>query len=429
MPADARRHPLVVSRRAPGPPAAGRLLAVDGLRGISVVAIMCFHFGFGLPGGFLALDLFFVISGFVITRLLLIERERTGTIKWVRFWIRRGRRLLPAVVVVLVAVQLWLRAGAPPELRSTTNAQTIAALTYVSNWYAIGADVGYWGAQLDATPLTHLWSLAVEEQFYLVWPLLLISVLALTRSRRRLGAIAALGATVSYVSCAVLFHTSGQDRAYMGTDTRAGGLLLGVLCALALTRTAGAAGTAGGPDGSWQRDLPPRVRAVTRAACAVAVGGLAVLWATARIDAPALYEGGLGLADVAAAVIIVHVVTAPGSGAARLIGSRPLVGIGRISYSLYLWHWPVHIYAVHRWAWIGHPLVVALEFAVTFGLAACSYVLVENPGRTARRAGAVAVPLLAGGLLAFGSAAWFQPKPPVEEQNGIIVHGPAGPAR
>jgi peptidoglycan/LPS O-acetylase OafA/YrhL len=233
-----RRAPANVRRRPPTthPGGTGRISAVDGLRALAVSAVIAFHFGLGVPGGFLGVDFFFVISGYVITRLLLIERCQTGAIGWTRFWARRARRLLPAVVVVLIAVQMWLRLGAPPELRGTTNAQTIAALTYVSNWYAIVANVGYWGAQIDATPLTHLWSLAVEEQFYVAWPLLLVAVLALTRSHRAVAVAAGLGAVASYTTGVVLFHAEGVDRAYLGTDARAGALLLGVLCAVVLTR-------------------------------------------------------------------------------------------------------------------------------------------------------------------------------------------------
>ncbi|HEX6471462.1 MAG TPA: acyltransferase [Streptosporangiaceae bacterium] len=432
MPAGRRRRPPVAPPLAPPGTtgsgrrrAAARLPAVDGLRAIAVCAVMCFHFGLGMSGGFLGVDLFFVISGYVITRLLLIEWHRTGTISWGRFWVRRARRLLPAVLVVLVAVQLWLRAGAPPELRTTTNAQTLAALGYVSNWYAIVANVGYWGAPIDATPLTHLWSLAVEEQFYLGWPLLLIAVLAVSGSRRALGAVAGLGAVASYVMVTAFFHAGGPDRAYMGTDTRAGALLLGALCALGLTRRAP------GQDGSWDRGLPPRLRTAAGVGLVLAATSLAVLWTTVGVHAPAVYEGGLAVAGVSGALVVAHVVAAPRSMAARLVGARPVVAIGRISYSLYLWHWPVHIYAIHRWPGLGdgrsHPpaSLVAAEFAITFALAAVSFFLVEGPGRSARRAGAVAAPLIAGAVLVFGSALWFQPAPPVEEQNGVLIHGPA----
>jgi len=412
-----RRPPAVPPRTPPG--VTGRIRSVDGLRAFAVSGVIAFHFGLGLPGGFLGVDFFFVISGYVITRLLLIEWRQAGAIAWTRFWARRARRLLPAVVVVLIAVQLWLRLGAPPELRSTTNEQTIAALTYVSNWYAIVANVGYWGAQIDATPLTHLWSLAVEEQFYLAWPVLLVVILRLTRSRRAVAVAAGLGAVASYGTGALLFHTDGVDRAYLGTDARAGALLLGVLCALALTRSEP------GPDGSWDR--PPMLRGLTaaRAIFAMAAATLALLWATAAISSPWLYEGGLGVAGVSAALVIAYVVAVPGAAAARFLGSRPVVAVGRLSYSLYLWHWPVHIYAVHRWTGLGRPLLVAGEVGATFVLSWLSFVLFERPARRVRRPALLAVPLFACAFLILGSALCLQPKPPVEEQSGVIVHGPA----
>ncbi|HZE30754.1 MAG TPA: acyltransferase, partial [Actinoallomurus sp.] len=308
----------------------GRIGAVDGLRAVAVAGVIAYHFGLGVPGGFLGVDLFFVISGYVITRLLLTEWHRTGSIACARFWGRRARRLLPAVLALLVVVQVWLHLGGLPELRSTTDAQTVMALAYVSNWYAIFAGVSYWGALTSSTPLTHLWSLAVEEQFYLVWPLVLIVVLTTVRSRRALAAVAGAGAVASYGLSALLFRDAGADRAYLGTDTRSGALLLGILCALALTRTAP------GPDGSWDRRLPARRRAVARVALAVALAALAVLWATARIQAPWLYEGGLATAGVAAAVVIGSLVAVPGCLPARLLRMRPVVWIGRLSYSLYL---------------------------------------------------------------------------------------------
>jgi peptidoglycan/LPS O-acetylase OafA/YrhL len=319
---------------------------------------------------------------------------------------------------VLVAVQLWMHLGAPDGLRTTTNAQTIAALAYVSNWYAIIADVGYWGADVDATPLTHLWSLAVEEQFYLAWPLVLIAVLALTRLRRVVAAVAGVGAVASYLACAALFGTGGTDRAYLGTDARAGALLLGVLCALALTRSRP------GPDGSWDRLLPLPALTAAQGVFVLAAGTLTVLWTVARIDAAWLYRGGLCGAGVSAAFVICYVVTVPGSVAARLLGSRPLVLIGRLSYSLYLWHWPVHIYASHRWTRLDRPVMLAGEVVLTFGLSVLSFALVEEPARRVRRVAVLAPPLLACAVLVLGSALFFQPEPPTEEQTGVIVHGP-----
>ena len=413
-----QRGPVAVLPRTPGGPrgASGRINAVDGLRAVALGGVIAFHYGLGLPGGFLSVDLFFVISGYVITRLLMIEWQKTGSIDWLRFWARRARRLMPAVAVLLVAVQVVLRTGALPELRSTTDAQTVAALGYVSNWYAIVADVGYWGAAVDDTPLTHLWTLAVEEQFYLVWPLVLILVLALTRSRRALAAVAGVGAALSYAESAVMFGLRGSDRAYLGTDTRIGALLLGALCALLLTRrTRGADG--------WDRRLPAAWAPVARPAALFAVASLTLLWATARVHSGWTYRGGLLAAALADAVLVALVVAAPGRASARVFGSRVLVWAGLRSYSLYLWHWPVHVYVIHRLAGAARPVVVAVELAATLVLGTLSYTLVERTTRHIRRPLVLAPPLLACGLLALGSAVLAHPKPPAERQGDVIVHG------
>jgi peptidoglycan/LPS O-acetylase OafA/YrhL len=397
-------------------PATGRIGAVDGLRAFAVSGVIAFHFGIGVPGGFLGVDLFFVISGYVITRLLLVEWLRTGSIDWLRFWARRARRLLPAVMALLVVVQLWLRLGALPELRTTTDAQTVAALTYVSNWYAVVTDLGYWGALTNGSPLTHLWSLAVEEQFYLVWPLLLIVVVKVTRSRRVLAVVAGAGAVASYTAAGVLHALDGADRAYLGTDTRSGALLLGILCALALTRSAP------GPDGSWDRRPSRRTRALARSAFALAVASLVVLWTVARIEASWMYEGGLALAGVSAALVIAYLVAAPDAAAARLLNTRPVVWTGRLSYSLYLWHWPVHIYATHTNR-AGGPLVTVAQLAATLALGVLSFALVERPARRIRRPLALASPLLVCAALVLCSAVLVRPETPVEQQTGVTVHG------
>jgi peptidoglycan/LPS O-acetylase OafA/YrhL len=415
-----RRRGLVLVAepvRTRGPEGSGRIGAVDGLRAVAVAGVIAFHFGLGVPGGFLGVDLFFVISGYVITRLLLMEWHRTGSIDWARFWGRRARRLLPAVMVVLVAVQVWLRLGALPDLRSTTDAQTVMALIYVSNWYAIFADLGYWGALVNGTPLIHLWSLAVEEQFYLVWPLVFIAVLVTTRSRRVLAAVAGVGAAASYATGMLLFRSEGSDRAYLGTDTRCGALLLGVLCALALTRSAP------GPDGTWDRWLPARRRGMAWPVLALAAIALVGLWATAGIQTGWLYEGGLLVAGVSAAIVIAHLVAVPGSVPARVLGARPVVWIGRLSYSLYLWHWPVHVYATHRWSRLDRPLLQATEIAVTLALGFASFHWVETPARRIRRPFVLATPLLACGLVVLASTMFARPGAPAEQETGVVVHG------
>ncbi|MFB9839735.1 acyltransferase family protein, partial [Actinoallomurus acaciae] len=164
-------------------------------------------------------------------------------------------------------------------------------------------------------------------------------------------------------------------------------------------------------------------RAVARPALLLAVAALTVLWATARIEAPWLYGGGLVVAGVAAAVVVASLVAMPGCPAARLLRTRPVVYVGRLSYSLYLWHWPVHVFAVHRYAHLAWPLQVAGELAATFVLSALSFHFVETPARRVRRPLALAAPLLTCGLLLLAGAMYAQPKPPAEQETGVTVHG------
>ncbi|MFJ2578661.1 acyltransferase family protein [Kitasatospora aureofaciens] len=404
------------ARVASAAPPAGRLPALDGLRALAVLAVIAFHFDLGLGGGFLGVDLFFVLSGFVITRLLLIEHASRGRISLGRFWTRRARRLFPAVLALLAVTQLWMRLSATHSLRLTTNAQTLAALVYGSNWYAIFGNVGYWGTAMTDAPLNHLWSLAVEEQFYLCWPMVFAGVAAFARSRTVLGAVAALGAAASFALAITQWSGDDPDRSYLGTDTRAAALFLGILVAVITVRARPCA------EGCWDRRVPAhraRSAAVLTAAAAVALG---MLWVTTRMGRPALHSWQLPLAGLAAALLIATVAASGTSPVARVLASRPLVAVGAISYSLYLWHWPVWVFLRRLWpAWDG-PQVAVVALPVSFVLAAASYALVENPIRHGRaRTTTVVVGLLLVALLLAVSCAFFQPAPPVAQQSGIVV--------
>jgi peptidoglycan/LPS O-acetylase OafA/YrhL len=160
-----------------------------------------------------------------------------------------------------------------------------------------------------------------------------------------------------------------------------------------------------------------------RSGSAAALAALALLWVTAGMRSAWLYEGGLAVAGVSAAVAIASVVAAPESLPARLLSRRPVVRIGRLSYSLYLWHWPVHVYATHAWARLGRPLMVTAELAVTLVLGAASFALIETPTRRIRRPVALAAPLLACGLLVLAGTVYARPAPPAEQQTGVVVHG------
>lgn len=359
--------------------------ALDGLRGLAVAVVVLFHLG-RMRGGFLGVDLFFVLSGFLITSLLLAESTADGSIGLGRFWARRARRLLPALFVLLVGVAVLIATLTPAGERPTVRGDALATLGYVANWHALFDEAGYWDMFLAPSPLDHMWSLAIEEQFYVVWPLVVLGLVALARRWRRAGpamvaAFSAVGAAVSFIVLALVYSPLDTNRAYYGTDARVGPTLLGAaLAALSVDRLrarAAGGGEAEGGSPSWCR------RVVGAAAVAVMV------WALAAVDGigPTYYRGGL-VAFSAAAVALIHVVTTGDAGAlGRLLRARPLAALGVVSYGVYLWHWPVIVYLTPERARVDGWALDGLRVAVTLGLAVVSYRLVERPIRRGALAG------------------------------------------
>ncbi len=342
--------------RAPG---------LDGVRALAVLAVFAFHLGMGpAPGGFLGVDVFFVLSGYLITDLLVARQARNGHLAMAGFWVRRARRLLPALAVVLIAVTAATALIEPsqlPDLRSAL----LAAVTYSSNWYQVYHHVSYFAAFGPPPPLQHLWSLAIEEQFYLAWPLLLFVLLHLRQQRVR-AAVTWACAGASAIAMALLY-TPGADpsRVYYGTDTHATALLAG--SALALTIPLAGLTSAG--------------ERLTRRLDVLGIAGLALLgWALGHDGGsdPALYPYGLVLAALAATALTAAAAV-PGS-VSTLLSIRPLRWIGVRSYGIYLWHWPVialtaALAGTERpppWLW---PSDVALAIA----LAAASWRWIERP--------------------------------------------------
>ena len=344
--------------------------ALDGVRAIAVGAVLLYHGGVAIaPGGFLGVDMFFVLSGFLITSLLITERAATGRIDLFQFWLRRARRLLPAAFLV-IAVTALVAAIFLPGDAVRTRGDAIASFFYVNNWHQVLAQASYFETFQRPSLLQHLWSLAVEEQFYLLWPLALgvcMSKLGRTRTAQLTLALA----IVSALAMGILFN-AGQDpsRVYFGTDTHASGLLIGALLAFVWPL---------GP----LRGTPNKNAAIVLDIGALAGLVLVVAAITGWEDYdPWVYRGGIFVFSIACALLIAAVVH-PAGRIRRVLGLAPFVWIGRRSYGIYLWHWP--IMALTRpgldldWSrWVLFPLQVGL----TVGIAALSYKYVEMPVRS-----------------------------------------------
>ena len=346
---------------APGPIHAPHLPGITGLRGIAVAAVVAYHLEY-LPGGFLGVDLFFVLSGFLITTLLL-RSPPVGAGGLRTWWTRRFTRLTPAVMVVVLAVLVAFASSSGVVLDS------IATLTWWQNWHLIFEGLPYWSG--TPSPLRHAWSLSIEEQFYLVWPPVLMGLLAFSRrSRRRspevlVAAVAAALAAASFGWAGVLAMTSGVElsRIYFGTDTRAGALLLGCSAA-ALLRI---------------RPLHGRARPGSEAAGVLAAAVLVLLCVVASPEQRWVYTGGLLLA-AACSLMLIMVATRPGP-AERLLEWAPLQWLGVRSYAIYLWSWPLQV--LMEQAEVPRSLVTLLTVAGSLVLASISLRLVEDPLRRA----------------------------------------------
>ncbi len=358
-------------------PSGGRLLpydpALDGLRAVAVLAVMLYHGRVGwAPGGYLGVDLFFVLSGYLITTLLVLERRSTDRIDLGAFWFRRARRLFPALFLILVWVVLYGALVADSDQADAIRGDVVATTFYVANWEAIFSGSSYFEQFAGPSPLQHTWSLAIEEQWYLVWPIVLAVGLSRTRSKRWWTG-AALAATGLSAAWMVALHEPGTDpsRVYYGTDTRVQGLLLGAALAFALQ----------GRVDRWRAGAGGRVAGV---AAWAGLAGFVAFVAVAGDQADWMYRGGLTLVAVSAALLIGGVtVAAQGSALRTILSAPPLRATGVISYGLYLWHWPVYVLLTSdRVGFDGTPLL-AVRVAVTFAVAWASYVLVERPVRRA----------------------------------------------
>jgi peptidoglycan/LPS O-acetylase OafA/YrhL/lysophospholipase L1-like esterase len=350
--------------------------ALDGLRAVAVFAVIAYHLDFGwAQGGYLGVDLFFVLSGYLITSLLVGEWGRSGGIGLRSFWARRARRLLPAVVLLLLVLALYAGLGGPGLDRSTLRPDALTTLFYSANWHQVFTHQSYFAQFSSASPLRHTWSLAIEEQFYLLWPLALMALLVLARGSRRLALVATgVLAAGSAALMAVLYHPGiDPSRVYYGTDTRAFELLVGAGLAILLARR------------------PPLHRRAGRGALQgaglVSMGLL--IYGFVAIGGPPgwLYQGGLLGATVLVGVVIASVIQPRRGPLGAVLSVPPLRWLGVISYGLYLWHWPVLVLATESTTGVsGYPLK-ALQVGLTVALATASYYVVERPIRRARFSG------------------------------------------
>ena len=346
---------------------------LDGLRALAVAAVLLFHGGVGwFQGGLLGVDVFFVLSGFLITSLLISEFRSSGTISFKNFYARRARRLLPALFVTVLGVAAYALWIAPASTRATIRGDGLSTLAEVANWHFILTNQNYFVRSGPPSPLLHTWSLAVEEQFYLVWPALALVVLRRWKTQG-LVVVAPLLAVASASWCAFAFHHgAGTTRLYYGTDVRIQEVMVGASLAALWKATPGG------------RVRPDRSHQYTRGLGVLGLGGLAVLlWCFHEVSGASgfLYQGGFLVVSLSTLAVVAAVCGARGSLVERFFALRPLRYVGRISYGLYLYHWPIFLVLDgSRTGLSGVPLLV-VRLAVSIGAAAISYRFVERPLR------------------------------------------------
>lgn len=347
---------------------------LDGIRALAVVAVIVFHLGYQwIPGGFVGVDVFFVLSGYLITGLLLREATTSGTVELKRFYARRARRLLPAAICVLVVVIVLSNTLLDAVGQQTVGHDVTWSALYSANWRFAAGSEGYFTPGDVPSPVVHFWSLAVEEQFYLVWPLLFLGLWRLSTRRRgrdRTGFLLAAMVVLSGLSAWRSVVEVPSTAAYYGTHTRAYQLIAGGVLALVAAR--------------WGSKIPTG-RPTRAAITTLGVASLALLaWLSVTIADASNYPGVAGLWVTAASLgLVVGVDLGPDGWFRTALGAPPIAALGRLSYSLYLWHWPLIVFApvaAVRW---GAP-VLAQRWALasaTVALALISYFVIERPVR------------------------------------------------
>jgi peptidoglycan/LPS O-acetylase OafA/YrhL len=412
---------------------------LDGLRALSVAAVLLYHGGVPWArGGFLGVEIFFVLSGFLITSLLVREWMRRSRIGLKAFWGRRARRLLPALVCLVAVIGIYYVDASPNRAVPGLRADGLATLLYVGNWHQLAVGSNYFAANGPTSPLEHTWSLAIEEQFYLLWPLLVVGLLWLgrrhtrSRSRRPLVAlliVTLLGVLASAIDTALRLHGGrGLDRVYYGTDTRAAGLLMGAALAIVLALV----GTT--DDGVAARN-PGRRRSMAALAPFCALGAVLVILHLANSSSMWLFPYGLFALDLAVLALIAGIVLAPRSPLARMFSLKPLRTIGVISYGIYLWHFPLFLWLDEPATGLSGTPLLLFRLTVTLLVSAVSFWLIEQPIRrrqVPKRLMRPLVPIAVGGAVAtllVGSAALANPPVPRPQPTAPWLRGSDPPCR
>ncbi|AGP31802.1 acyltransferase family protein [Corynebacterium terpenotabidum] len=343
---------------------------LDGLRTLAVAVVILYHLNIsGAPGGLLGVGVFFTLSGYLITSNLMRSWDRRRNLGLKTFWLRRFRRLAPAMIVTVIAT-LILTVALDRSALTVRAGEALSTFFYVNNWHTIVKGSSYFDNFAGVGPFDHMWSLSVEEQFYLIWPLVLLALLVLLRGRRTLVAWATVVITVaSFALMWVLADGSGDNtRVYEGTDTRAGGLLLGAALAVWLSarRTSG-------------KSILPN-QAASAVLGFIGVGGIVAMVVLVDRDDVFLYHGGIALLTVAAACAILSVLRPDGLWS-RILGWLPMRWLGERSYGIYLWHMPVIAFLPAGWLEGKLLLSAALTVGIAVGLSAVSWKYFEDPIR------------------------------------------------
>ncbi|MBO1581361.1 acyltransferase family protein [Bacillus sp. XF8] len=346
------------------------MVGLDSLRGLAILGVILYHINFNwMPGGFLGVTVFFVLSGYLITDILSIEWKRNKRIDLKNFWLRRARRLLPGMLVMLVIVLAWITIF-HSSLLGKMRGDSLAALLYFSNWWYIYHKLSYFESFNQLSPLNHFWSLAVEEQFYVVWPFIISLVFYYIKKKSRIILFIILGAVASALAMAILYEPGADpSRIYYGTDTRAFSLLIGAALALIW------------PSSRLANKIIPKARLILDV-----VGGISLIiilvmfWKTNQYD-PFLYRGGMVILSIATALLVANLAH-PASRIAQFLRFRPLRWMGVRSYGIYLWHYPIITLTSSKVNAGEFQLTRAiLQFLLIIVVAQISWKFIENPIR------------------------------------------------